>query len=99
VLADVALITGLIRWSLAAKASSNPESIVWLGSMQDLAAEESANDNARKTRVRWQDLKIQSASPAEFVHREKDKRKGISNWRPTEKSALGSCLNNQLKRN
>jgi outer membrane biosynthesis protein TonB len=30
-LAHVALIAGLIRWSLAARASSNPESIVWLG--------------------------------------------------------------------
>ena len=30
-LAHVALIAGLIRWSVAARASSNPESIVWLG--------------------------------------------------------------------
>jgi outer membrane biosynthesis protein TonB len=40
-LAHVALIAGLIRWSLAARASSNPESIVWLGSSQDLPAEKS----------------------------------------------------------
>ena len=37
--AHVALIAGLIRWSLAARAS-NPESIVWLGSAGDLAARE-----------------------------------------------------------
>jgi TonB family protein len=37
-LAHVALIGGLIRWSLAARTSSNPQSIVWLGSAQDLAA-------------------------------------------------------------
>src|SRR5438132_5862975 len=37
--AHVALIAGLIRWSLAARAS-NPESIVWLSAAQDLAARE-----------------------------------------------------------
>jgi TonB family protein len=40
-LAHVALIAGLIRWSVAAKASSNPESIVWLGAAGDLSADES----------------------------------------------------------
>src|ERR1043166_567219 len=39
-LAHVVLIAGLIRWSLAARASSNSESIVWLGSAQDIAAGE-----------------------------------------------------------
>src|SRR6266536_69795 len=37
-LAHVALIAGLIRWSLAARASSNPESIVWLGGTGDITA-------------------------------------------------------------
>ncbi|MFL6500716.1 MAG: TonB family protein [Candidatus Udaeobacter sp.] len=36
-LAHVALIAGLIRWSAAARASSNPESIVWLGGQADLS--------------------------------------------------------------
>ena len=40
-LAHVALIVGLFRWSAAAKASSNPESIVWLGGAGDLSADES----------------------------------------------------------
>jgi periplasmic protein TonB len=40
-LAHVALIAGLIRWSVAARASSNPESIVWLGGVGDLSADES----------------------------------------------------------
>lgn len=40
-LAHVALIAGLIRWSVAARASSNPESIVWLGGVEDLSADES----------------------------------------------------------
>ena len=44
--AHVALIAGLIRWSLAARAS-NPESIVWLGAAQDLAGEESGNEEER----------------------------------------------------
>ena len=39
-LAHVALIAGLIRWSVAARASSNPESIMWLGNAADLAAGE-----------------------------------------------------------
>jgi TonB family protein len=40
-LAHVALIAGLIRWSVAARASSNPESIVWLGGAGDLSADQS----------------------------------------------------------
>jgi outer membrane biosynthesis protein TonB len=43
-LAHVALIAGLIRWSLAARASSNPESIVWLDAAEDLAVGESENE-------------------------------------------------------
>ena len=39
--AHVALIAGLIRWSVAAKVSSNPESIVWLGGADDLSTGES----------------------------------------------------------
>ena len=41
-LAHVALVVGLIRWSVAARASTNAESIVWLG--EDLAAGQSEND-------------------------------------------------------
>jgi outer membrane biosynthesis protein TonB len=44
--AHLALIAGLIRWSLAARAS-NPESIVWLGAAQDPAGEESGNEEER----------------------------------------------------
>src|SRR4029077_7495032 len=40
-LAHAALIAGLIRWSVAARASSNPESIVWLGVVGELSARES----------------------------------------------------------
>src|SRR5205807_8578353 len=50
-LAHVALIAGLIRWSVAARASTNAESIIWLGGAEDLAAREngetpSAQDEA-----------------------------------------------------
>jgi len=38
-LAHIALIAVLIRWSVSARASSNPESIVWLGAAEDLAAD------------------------------------------------------------
>jgi TonB family protein len=39
-LAHVVLIAILIRWSLAARASSNPDSVVWLGGAEGLAAGE-----------------------------------------------------------
>ena len=45
-LAHVALVVGLIRWSVAARASTNAESIVWLGSADDLAAGPSENEEA-----------------------------------------------------
>jgi outer membrane biosynthesis protein TonB len=41
-LVHVALIAGLIRWSVAARASTNAESIVWLGSAEALAGGESS---------------------------------------------------------
>src|SRR6266496_2893850 len=44
--AHVALIVGLIRWSVAARASTNAESIVWLGSAEDLAAGQPENEEA-----------------------------------------------------
>src|SRR5215470_1011709 len=45
-LAHVALITGLIRWSVAAKASSNSESIVWLGNAGDISADETEKEES-----------------------------------------------------
>jgi TonB family protein len=45
-LAHVALIAGLFRWSVAARASSNPESIVWLGGAGNLSADESAKQES-----------------------------------------------------
>ena len=45
-LAHVALITGLIRWSVAARVPSNPESIVWLGGAGDVSADESEKEES-----------------------------------------------------
>jgi TonB family protein len=45
-LAHVALIALLIRWSVAARASSNPESIVWLGGTGDLSADETEKEES-----------------------------------------------------
>jgi protein TonB len=49
-LAHVALIAGLIRWSVAARASSNPESIMWLGGAEDLSAGESEEQESLSPR-------------------------------------------------
>ena len=43
-LAHAALIAGLIRWSVAARVPSNPESIVWLGSADGVATGQSENE-------------------------------------------------------
>jgi TonB family protein len=43
-LAHVAVIAGLIRWSLAAKASSEAENIMWLGESGDVAAGQPENE-------------------------------------------------------
>ena len=43
-LAHVALIAGLIRWSVAARVPSNSESIVWLGGAEGVAAGKSEDE-------------------------------------------------------
>jgi len=64
-LAHVALIAGLIRWSVAAKASSNPESIVWLGGQGDLSVGESQTQESPSRK--------QPATDTESSESEKDK--------------------------
>lgn len=44
--AHVALITGLIRWSVAARVPSNPERVMWLGGAGDVSADESEKQEA-----------------------------------------------------
>ncbi len=64
-LAHVALIAGLIRWSVAAKPSSNPESIVWLGGAGDLSADESEKQESPPPK--------QPHTDTEFSESEEDK--------------------------
>ena len=45
-LAHVALIAGLIRWSVAARVPTNPENIVWLGSAEGVATGESEDETS-----------------------------------------------------
>src|SRR5919197_6216154 len=63
-LAHVALIAGLIRWSVAAKASSNPESIVWLGGTGDLSAGEAEKQESPSSK--------QPAAEHEYSRSEQD---------------------------
>src|SRR6185312_15313952 len=49
-LAHIVLIAGLIRWSVAAKASSTPESIVWLGGAGDLSTGETEKAESSSTK-------------------------------------------------
>src|SRR6266480_4463724 len=64
-LAHVALIAGLIRWSVAARASSNTENIVWLGGAGDLSADESEIHKSPPPK--------QPPTDAEFNRSEQDK--------------------------
>jgi len=45
-LAHVAFIAGLIRWSVAARAPSNPESILWLGGGEDVSSDETEKEES-----------------------------------------------------
>src|SRR5438874_5955074 len=62
-LAHAALIAGLIRWSVAARVPSNPETIVWLGSAEGVATGKSEEASP---------VPNQAAPPVEAKPREKD---------------------------
>src|SRR5262245_38762899 len=49
-LAHLVLIAGLIRWSVAARASSNPESIVWLGGAGDFSADQAKEEESSSSK-------------------------------------------------
>jgi outer membrane biosynthesis protein TonB len=57
-LAHVALIAGLIRWSVAARNAPDAESLVWLSGAEDLAAERSEGPAAAPT-----EISVPSAQP------------------------------------
>src|SRR6186997_1652479 len=50
-LAHLALIAGLIRWSVAARSAPDAESLVWLSGAEDLAAERSESSAAAPTKI------------------------------------------------
>jgi outer membrane biosynthesis protein TonB len=50
-LAHIALIAGLIRWSVAARSAPDAESLVWLSGAEDLAAERSEGRAAAPTEI------------------------------------------------
>ena len=50
-LAHVALIAGLIHWSLAARSAPDPESLVWLSGAEDLAAKKSESTAVPSTKI------------------------------------------------
>jgi outer membrane biosynthesis protein TonB len=67
-LAHVALIAGLIRWSVAARIAPDAESLVWLSGAEDLAAERSEGRAAAPT-----EFSVPSAEPSsEPDEREKE---------------------------
>jgi TonB family protein len=64
-LAHVALIAGLIRWSAAAKAPSNAESIVWLSGAGDLAADDLEEEQSRSPKQSLSETESRESKPNE----------------------------------
>jgi outer membrane biosynthesis protein TonB len=67
-LAHVALIAGLIRWSVAARSAPDAESLVWLSGADDLAAQRSEGRAAAPT-----EISVPSAEPETSEPDEKEK--------------------------
>jgi TonB family protein len=80
-LAHVALIAGLIRWSVAARPSSTPESIVWLGGAGDLLADESEKHESPSPK--------QPSSDSEFSGSEQDE--------PAEKKPVVTTAKSEIE--
>lgn len=66
--AHVALIAGLIRWSLAARSAPEAESLVWLTGAEDLPAEKSESSAAPSTKI-----SVASVEPEPLKPDEKEK--------------------------
>jgi outer membrane biosynthesis protein TonB len=64
-LAHLALIAGLIRWSVAARSAPDAESLVWLSGAEDLAAERSESGAAAPTKVSVPSAESESLGPDE----------------------------------
>src|SRR5581483_6998220 len=64
-LAHIAVIAGLIHWSLAARSAPDPESLVWLSGAEDLAADKSESTAAPSTKISVPTPEPESLSPDE----------------------------------
>ncbi len=64
-LAHVALIAGLIRWSLAARSAPDAESLVWLSGAEDLAAAGSESGAAPLTKISVPSVESEPLGPDE----------------------------------
>jgi outer membrane biosynthesis protein TonB len=64
-LAHVALIAGLIRWSLAARSAPEAESLVWLSGAEDIAAEKSESSAPPPAKVSAPTVESESVKPDE----------------------------------
>jgi outer membrane biosynthesis protein TonB len=64
-LAHVALIAGLIRWSFAARSAPEMESLVWLGRVEDLAAERSEGTAGAPTKISAASVEPEPLKPDE----------------------------------
>jgi outer membrane biosynthesis protein TonB len=64
-LAHVALIAGLIRWSLAARSAPDAESLVWLSGAEDLAAEKSESSASSPPKISAPSIESQPSKPDE----------------------------------
>jgi protein TonB len=80
-LAHVALIAGLIRWSVAARPSSNLESIVWLGRAGDLSEDESEKHESPSPK--------QPSTETEFSRSEQDE--------PAEEKPVATTANSEIE--
>ena len=64
-LAHVALIAGLIHWSLAARSAPEAESLVWLSGVEDLASEKSEGAAAPPTQISVASVEPERLKPDE----------------------------------
>src|ERR1044072_4882914 len=78
-LAHVALIAGLIRWSLAARSAPDAESLVWLSGAEDLALErpESTVEAPKK-------IPVESVEPEPLRRDEQEKEQAPSTQAKSE---------------
>src|SRR6266480_5375587 len=64
-LAHVALIAGLIRWSLAARNAPDAESLVWLSGAEDIAAEKSESSASSPPKISASSIESEPLKPDE----------------------------------